>query len=98
MDRKPLVASKDYGKDETKAEVLLKKHDAVELDFEGFGATITHLNEKAVMMMKRGHFDRCVVGGVGWVSGCGCVLLGCTYVCNMGVLWVCSVVWCCVYV
>lgn len=58
MDRKPLVASKDYGKDETKAEVLLKKHDAVELDFEGFGATITHLKEKAVMMMERGHFDR----------------------------------------
>ena len=60
MDRKPLVASKDYGKDETKAEVLLKKHEAVELDIEGFSATITHLNEKAVMMIDRGHFDRCV--------------------------------------
>ena len=60
MDRKPLVASKDYGKDETKAEVLLKKHEAVELDIEGFGATITHLNEKAVIMINRRHFDRCV--------------------------------------
>ena len=68
MDRKPLVASKDYGKDETKAEVLLKKHEAVELDIEGFGATITHLNEKAVMMIDRGHFDRCV-------CVCGCVFM-----------------------
>ena len=34
-------------------------------------------------------------GGVGeWV----CVLLGYTYVCDMGVLWVCSVVWRCVCV
>ena len=82
MDHKPLVASKDYGKDETKAEVLLKKHEAVELDIEGFGATITHLNEKAMMMMERGHFDRCV---------CVRVHVVCTYViwvwCDMVVVW-----------
>ena len=81
MDRKPLVASKDYGKDETKAEVLLKKHEAVELDIEGFSATITHLNEKAMLMIDRGHFDRCV-----------CVHM-CTYVCVrvFGFLFVCKV-------
>lgn len=83
VDRKPLVASKDYGKDETKAEVLLKKHEAVELDIEGFGATITQLSEKAVIMMERGHYDRCVRV----VCVCG-LCVGCVHVhVNMCAVW-----------
>jgi len=34
-DKKPLVSSKDYGKDEDTAETLIKKHEVIEKDIIG---------------------------------------------------------------
>ena len=63
-DKKPLVSSRDYGKDEDSAEVLLKKHEAVELDIEGFSTTISNLADRAHAMTDRRHFDRCALIGL----------------------------------
>ena len=63
-DKKPLVSSRDYGKDEDSAEVLLKKHEAVELDIEGFSTTISNLADRAHAMTDRRHFDRCAFIGL----------------------------------
>jgi len=34
-DRKPLVSSEDYGKDEDSAETLIKKHEVIEKEIIG---------------------------------------------------------------
>ena len=34
-DKKPLVSSEDYGKDEDTAETLIKKHEVIEKDIIG---------------------------------------------------------------
>jgi len=34
-DKKPLVSSEDYGKDEDSAETLIKKHEVIEKDIIG---------------------------------------------------------------
>ena len=34
-DKKPLVSSEDYGKDEDTAETLIKKHEVIEKDIVG---------------------------------------------------------------
>ncbi len=37
-DKKPLVAYGEYGKDEDSTTALIKKHEAVELEIEGYNS------------------------------------------------------------
>ena len=37
-DKKPLVAHGEYGKDEDGTQALIKKHEAIELDIEGYSS------------------------------------------------------------
>ncbi|KAI1305303.1 Spectrin alpha chain [Halotydeus destructor] len=46
-EKEPIVASRDYGKDEDSTEALLKKHEALYSDLEAFNNTITGLRDQA---------------------------------------------------
>lgn len=46
-EKEPLAGNIDYGKDEDASEALLKKHDALMSDLEGFGNTIKDVKEMA---------------------------------------------------
>ena len=56
-DKKPLVAHSDYGKDEDNTQALIKKHEAVELDIEGYNTKVQELSGESQRLIDRGHFD-----------------------------------------
>ncbi|KAK4313156.1 hypothetical protein Pmani_015473 [Petrolisthes manimaculis] len=56
-EKRPLVTSVDYGKDEMSVVALTKKLDNLARDMDGFKATIDKLNSLCQKLTERRHFD-----------------------------------------
>lgn len=56
-EKKPLLASQDFGKDELSVGALTKKLDNVARDMEGFKPTVTKLTTLCSKLTERKHFD-----------------------------------------
>ena len=52
-----LVALREYGKDEDSTQALIKKHEAIELEIEGYEAKIEELQGESQRLIDGGHFD-----------------------------------------
>ena len=52
-----LVALREYGKDEDSTQALIKKHEAIELEIEGYEAKIEELQGESQRLVDGGHFD-----------------------------------------
>ncbi|KAI8480573.1 Spectrin beta chain, non-erythrocytic 5 [Branchiostoma belcheri] len=55
-DRRPLLTSTEYGKDEYSAQALLKKLDTLERDLEGFRSTVDSLAVLAKSLVDKKHY------------------------------------------
>ena len=60
-DKHSLVALREYGKDEDSTQALIKKHEAVELEIEGYGTKIDELRTESQRLLEGGHFDSKVI-------------------------------------
>lgn len=56
-EKRPLLASQDFGKDELSVAALTKKLDNVARDMEGFKATVSKLSVLCSKLTERKHFD-----------------------------------------
>lgn len=56
-EKRPLLASQDFGKDELSVAALTKKLDNVARDMEGFKATVNKLTTLCSKLTERKHFD-----------------------------------------
>lgn len=56
-EKKPLLASQDFGKDELSVAALTKKLDNVARDMEGFKTTVNKLTTLCSKLTERKHFD-----------------------------------------
>lgn len=56
-EKRPLVVSQDYGKDETSVGALIKKLDNVARDLDSFKTTVEKLSVLCVKLTERRHFD-----------------------------------------
>ena len=56
-DKRSLVALRDYGKDEDSTQALIKKHEAIALEIEGYEAKIAELHTESERLVEVGHFD-----------------------------------------
>eukprot|EP00058_Branchiostoma_floridae_P024804 XP_002610294.1 hypothetical protein BRAFLDRAFT_93030 [Branchiostoma floridae] len=55
-DRRPLLTSTEYGKDEYSAQALLKKLDTLDRDLEGFRSTVDSLGVLAKSLVNKKHY------------------------------------------
>ena len=60
-DKHTLVALREYGKDEDSTQALIKKHEAIELEIEGYGTKIDELCTESQSLIEGEHFDRKVI-------------------------------------
>ncbi|RZC41345.1 spectrin alpha chain, non-erythrocytic 1, partial [Asbolus verrucosus] len=56
-DKRPLLATKEVGKDEDSAESLKRKLEALTLELKAFEITITNLGQAADKLIERQHYD-----------------------------------------
>ncbi|XP_066999614.1 spectrin beta chain, non-erythrocytic 5 isoform X3 [Anabrus simplex] len=56
-EKRPLLSSNDYGKDEDSVQSLLKKLEGMERDLSSFQHTVGRLAKLAQGLVERGHFD-----------------------------------------
>ena len=56
-DKRPLVLSQDYGRDEDSTQILIKKLDSVTRDVKSFHSTVDKLEAVASKLVERNHFD-----------------------------------------
>nr|XP_002732400.1 PREDICTED: spectrin beta chain, non-erythrocytic 5-like [Saccoglossus kowalevskii] len=56
-EKRPLLVSTDYGKDEDSVQKLLKKLEALDLDLESFRNTVQHLEVLSSGLLEREHFE-----------------------------------------
>lgn len=56
-DKKPLVAHRQYGKDEDSTQALIKKQEAIELEIDGYSVKVAELETESQRMLKKEHFD-----------------------------------------
>ncbi|XP_042865885.1 spectrin beta chain, non-erythrocytic 5-like isoform X7 [Penaeus japonicus] len=56
-EKRPLVVSQDFGKDETSVGALIKKLDNVARDLDSFKTTVEKLSVLCVKLTERRHFD-----------------------------------------
>ena len=56
-DKKPLVAHRQYGKDEDSTQALIKKQEAIELEIDGYSVKVTELETESQRMLSKEHFD-----------------------------------------
>ena len=56
-DKKPLVAHKQYGKDEDSTQALIKKQEAIELEIDGYSVKVADLEAESQRMLSKEHFD-----------------------------------------
>ena len=56
-----LVRSDDYGQSKESAEVLLRTHETVRLDVDGFGSKIRDLHMVSQNMIAKEHFEQAVI-------------------------------------
>ena len=52
-----MVTHGEYGKDEDRTQALLKKHEAVEVDIEGYKGRVEELGSESQGLLERIHFD-----------------------------------------
>ncbi|XP_065894234.1 spectrin beta chain, non-erythrocytic 1-like isoform X3 [Dysidea avara] len=60
-DKKPLVSSEDYGKDEDTAETLIKKHEVIEKDIIGYQSRIDKFEKESQRLLSKQHHDSTVI-------------------------------------
>lgn len=53
QEQQTLLASKDYGKDESSAEALLHRHFHLEKEIAAYSSEISHLDEQAHSVAKQ---------------------------------------------
>ncbi|XP_055551148.1 spectrin beta chain, non-erythrocytic 1 isoform X2 [Wyeomyia smithii] len=56
-EKKPIISSHDYGKDEDSASSLQKKLDALQRELVAFRPTVEKIDKLAAGLQERGHFD-----------------------------------------
>ncbi|XP_058446279.1 spectrin beta chain, non-erythrocytic 5 isoform X3 [Malaya genurostris] len=56
-EKKPIISSHDYGKDEDSASSLQKKLDALQRELVAFRPTVEKIDKLASGLQERGHFD-----------------------------------------
>ena len=56
-DKKPLVASEEYGKDEDSTVALIRKHENVLHELSAFKPRITDLQSESQSMLSEDHYD-----------------------------------------
>lgn len=56
-EKKPIISSHDYGKDEDSVGSLQKKLDALQRELVAFKPTVEKIDKLAVGLQERGHFD-----------------------------------------
>ena len=56
-DKHSVAALREYGKDEDSTQALIKKHEAIELEIEGYEAKIAELRAESRGLVEEGHFD-----------------------------------------
>ena len=56
-DKRPLVTSEEYGKDEDSTLILIKKHEMVMMELETFGPKISSLVEESSTMVHSNHYE-----------------------------------------
>ncbi|KXJ76213.1 hypothetical protein RP20_CCG010134 [Aedes albopictus] len=56
-EKKPIISSHDYGKDEDSVASLQKKLDALQRELVAFRPTVEKIDKLAVGLQERGHFD-----------------------------------------
>ena len=60
-DKRSLVALQEYGKDEDSTQALIKKHEAIDLEIEGYKVKIEELCAESQRLVEGGHFDHKVI-------------------------------------
>lgn len=56
-DKRPLVTSEEYGKDEDSTLTLIKKHETVMVELDTFGPKISLLVEESSAMVHLNHYE-----------------------------------------
>ena len=56
-DKKPLLAHRQYGKDEDSTQALIKKQEAIELEIDGYSVKVAELETESQRMLRKEHFD-----------------------------------------
>ena len=56
-DKKPLVAHRQYGKDEDSTQALIKKQEAIELEIDGYSVKVVEVETESQRMLSKEHFD-----------------------------------------
>lgn len=57
-EKRPIITSSDYGKDEDSVQSLIKKLEAVEREMSAFQHTVGRLSNLSQSLIDRSHFDR----------------------------------------
>lgn len=60
-DKHSLIVLQEYGKDEDSTQALIKKHEAIELDIEGYRVKIDELSSESQTLVEGGNFDSTVI-------------------------------------
>ena len=60
-DKHSHVGLREYGKDEDSTQALIKKHEAIELEIEGYHTKIDELCSESQKLVEAGHFDSSVI-------------------------------------
>ena len=55
------MALREYGKYKDSTRALIKKHEAIELEIEGYHAKIDELCNESQKLVEAGHFDSSVI-------------------------------------
>lgn len=56
-EKLPRVSSDDYGRDETMAQSLLRKHETLELELDSYRAKVGDLRNTCQVLVTAGNFD-----------------------------------------
>ena len=57
-EKLPRVSSDDYGRDETSAQSLLRKHETLELELDSYRAKVGELKNTCHALVTAGNFDK----------------------------------------
>lgn len=57
-EKLPRVSSDDYGRDETSAQSLLRKHETLELELDSYRAKVSDLKSACHALVTAGNFDK----------------------------------------
>lgn len=57
-EKLPRVSSDDYGRDETSAQSLLRKHETLELELDSYRAKVNDLKNMCHALVMAGNFDK----------------------------------------